>query len=708
MKKKIWILISALLALVILGGVIVYATVLSPAGKAMAQGYEALGEEDFATALTAFESAREGYGKVPFFSSKVAEAEAQLTVTQETKAQREAEEAQRLAEEAEQKRLAEAYDAAVALEEAGDFIPAAEGFEALGEYSDAAQRATRCREEEATFWANTVVEKRDALSAGAWHTVAVGENTLFYGDVRFTEAVPEGAEKVFSGYTGAFFVDNGKVTAYGENFGAAEEIASFTDIVSVAAGFTHGLFLHEDGTVTGLGSEALNMLAVEDWTGITDVAAGAFHSVSLQADGKVLAAGDNTFGQCNTEAWTQVVSVEAGLHHTVALLSDGTVVATGDDQYGQCQVSEWEDIIAIAAGANFTLGLKNDYTVVFAGDNASGQGEVTDWQDVIALAGGVYHTVALRMDGTILFAGINDNGQRPEETEAVFTALRTLEAVDNSTVGTACEYIYDTEEMLGPWLYISEQGAVSIVVDETQEKKPMRADLFSAQGSLPRGYVTKPEATGNIIKMPPEGPETMARKNRCVFGMVADFLGFTSNRKAVMMRNGIVYYNRNETSTMAVHPDGTLPCYEKADGITAEALMAEGVQDSFSFGPVLVKEGELGTDRKMEVTVKTMRAAIGYACPYHYIAVVTGRDNGLGCTFKDIAQIMQGYGCVEAYNLDGGHSTSMIFMGKEISLFTFEGKKHLNMRQMSDILGFLNSEETLTTDDPLTVQPRKE
>lgn len=708
MKKKIWILISALFALVILGGAAVYFTVLSPAGNAMTQGYEALAKEDFATALTAFESAREGYGKVPFFSSKVEEAEVQLILTQETQEQREAEEAQRLAEEAEQKRLKEAYEAAEALEEAGDFIPAAEGFEALGAYADAAQRGVQCREEEAAFWANTVAEKRDTLSAGVWHTVAVGENTLFYGDVRFTEAVPEGSKKVFSGYTGAFFVDNGKVTAYGENFGAAEELSSFTDIVSVAAGFTHGLFLHEDGTVTGLGSKALNMLAVEDWTGITDVAAGAFHSVGLQEDGKVLAVGDNTFGQCNTQTWEQAVSVAAGLHHTVALLSDGTVVATGDDQYGQCQVSDWENIIAISAGANFTLGLQSDYTVVFAGDNASGQGEVDGWQDVIAIAGGVYHTVALRMDGTLLFAGANDNGQRPEGTETVFAALRSVTPMDNSTVGTPCEYIYDTEEMLGPWLYVSEQGAVSIVVDETQEKKPMRADLFSAQGSLPRGYVTKPEATGNIIKMPPEGPETMARENRCVFGMVGDFLGFTSNRKAVMMRNGIVYYNRNETSTMAVHPNGTLPCYEKGDGITAEVLMAEGVRDSFSFGPVLVKNKELGTDWKMEVTVKTMRAAIGYACPYHYIAVVTGRDNILGCTFKDIAQIMQGYGCVEAYNMDGGHSTSMIFMGKEISLFTFEGKKHSNMRQMSDILGFLNSEETLTTDDPLTVKPKKE
>lgn len=702
MKKKVWIPVAVLLVLVLVGAGAFYFLLVQPAMDAMEQGYAALETGAFSVAQDAFAQAKAGYEKALLFSAKVEEAEGQFTLAQEM----EAEEARRLAEEAEQKRLGEAYAAAEALLENGEFIPAAEAFEALGTYTDAAARAEESRELEADFWKQAVADKANTLSAGVWHTAAVGETVQFYGDQRFTGTLPEGAEKVFSGYTGAFFVTDGKVTAYGENFGAEKEIAAFTDIVGVAAGFSHGLFLHEDGTVTGLGNKALNMLEVADWTDITAVAAGAYHSVGLTKEGKVLSTGDNTFGQCNTSDWKNVTAIAAGLHHTVALLSDGTVVATGNDQYGQCQVEAWENIIAISAGANFTLGLKNDYTVVFAGDNASGQGDVADWQDVIAVAGGAYHTVALRMDGTLLFAGSNENGQRPEETAPVFTALRTVEPVESGAVGTACEYIYDTEEMFGPWLYVSEEGAVAIVVDESQEKKPLRADLFSALGSLPRGYVTNPEASGEVIRMPRESPEKMSRQHQCVFAMVADYIGFTSNRKAVMMRNGIVYYDRNETSTMAVNPDGTLPCYEKTEEITAEALIAQGVRDSFSFGPVLVKKGEIGTDNRLQNEVATMRSAIGYACPYHYVAVANGRDSKQWCTLKGVAQLMLDYGCEEAYNMDGGHSTSMCFMGKELSLYTYDGVTHRNMRALSDIMGFLNSDKTRTTDEPLTVEAR--
>lgn len=704
MKKTLKVLIPILLVLLLAGGGAAYYFLLKPPMEAMERGQAALAAEDFFGAQAAFAEAKAGFEQVPFLSAQAEEADRGIADALEGQAQKEAREA----EEAEQRRLAEAYEAAESLRNAGEFLAAAEAFEALGAYADASDKVLLCGEQEADFWVKAVADKADTLSAGIWHTVAVGEQTAFCGDVRFTEAVPEGAEKVFSGYTGAFFLQNGQVTPYGETFGEEEALAAFTDITDMAAGFNHGLFLHEDGTVTGLGSQDSGKLSVADWANIQDVAAGAFHSAGLTAEGKVLAVGDNTFGQCNTEQWENAVTIAAGFHHTVALLADGTVAAVGDNQYGQCQVEGWQDIMAIAAGGNFTLGLKRDYTVVFAGDNTCGQGEVEGWQDVIAIAGGAYHTAALRMDGTLLFAGSNENGQRPEDTEPVFAALRSVEAGESSAVGTGCEYIYDTEEMLGPWLYVSPQGAVVIAVDTLREKKPMRADLYAAMGSLPRGYVTKPEATGRIIKMPPEGPETMARQHRCVFAMVADFLGFTSNRKAVMMRGGIVYYDRNETSTMAVHPNGTLPCYEIEDKITAEALIAEGVQDSFSFGPVLVKDGEISTDKKMTIPTSTMRAAIGYACPYHYIAVVTGRDSQVWCTFMEIAQVMQDYGCHEAYNMDGGHSTSMVFMGKEISLFTFGEKKHRNLRTMSDILGFLNSEETRTTDEPLTVQPKKD
>ena len=92
--------------------------------------------------------------------------------------------------------------------------------------------------------------------------------------------------------------------------------------------------------------------------------------------------------------------------------------------------------------------------------------------------------------------------------------------------------------------------------------------------------------------MDTEMPELQAQKAHAVVAFTGDYIGFTSNRKAVMIRNGVVYYDRNETTTLAVMPDGTLQFFDKGE-TTAKQLLDQGVKDSFSFGPLLVKDGSV-------------------------------------------------------------------------------------------------------------------
>lgn len=376
----------------------------------------------------------------------------------------------------------------------------------------------------------------------------------------------------------------------------------------------------------------------------------------------------------------------------MGLKADGTVIAVGDNSYKQCDVNSWTDILAICCGANFTMGLKKDYTVVFTGDNSSLQGEVSHWTDIIAISGGIYHSIGLRMDGSLVFAGSNDNNQQPDST-VLFSTHRHFDTIETTAIGSSTEYIYDTDNVKGPWMYVSNQGAVVIIMDETQKRMPLRADLFSASGSLPKGYVTMPEATGDVIIMPTELPDEIGRIHRCVFSITGDYIGFTRNRKGVMMRQGIVYYDRNETTTMAIHPNGTLLTFYKEDMVTAEALKDQGVEDSFSFGPILVKDGKFMTRDVVHNKVATMRVGLGYACPYHFIAVVTCRDSNMFTTFTELANIFLDYHCKEAYNLDGGHSTTMTFMGKQLTMFTLINVPHSNIRGLSDVMGFLTSEQ---------------
>lgn len=527
------------------------------------------------------------------------------------------------------------------------------------------------------------------LSAGAWHTAAAGSSPWIAGDGRYADP-PAQADKVFSGLTSIFYIYKGQVYTVGETFGAEEIFASLMGVKKVAPGIIHALILQDNGHVTPVGSEALDRFPTAEWDGMSDVAAGAWHSVGLRDNGSVVACGTNDHGQCDVENWANVIAIDAGLFHTVGLRADGTVVACGDDTYGQCDVGGWTNIVAISCGACTTVGLREDGTVVACGDNGAGQCDVSGWTDVAAVAAGSYHTAGLRLDGTVVTAGLSP-AQVPDTL--VFDSDWDAPAVETSTKedAVATVYIQGEGENYGPWLYMDQQGVAVVCIDYSGDREVFRADMLATQNALPTGRVTQPEVTGNYIQMISVLSEEQARNHHAVLAFTGDFIGWTSNRKAVMIRNGIVYYDRQETTTMAVLPDGTLEYYAMGD-ITAAELLERGVKDSFSFGPLLVKDGvryyvDDGKD------LATARVGFGYSDPYHYIAVVALRERQTALSFVRLSDIFVRYGARLAYNMDGGHSTSLVFMGKELSTISTRGAgRYGNIRGLSDIVLFLQND----------------
>lgn len=616
---------------------------------------------------------------------------------QELLQQQQAEE-QRLRQEEEQRQLLllekqSQYSEAVALQQDGQFLLAAQIFEELEDFEDSKALAEDCRNAESELWITAVADNRSTLAAGAWYTAFAGQAPQIYGDESLSaQPMPAQADAVFGGMGGAFYTKDGRLYPVGETFGQAEEMAALENVISVSAGFTHALVLHSDGSVTPFGSAAENQLELADWQGIIEVATGLHHSVGLRQDGTIVSTGDNQFGQCNVDQFSQVSHIAAGYNHTVILMQDGTVAAVGDNQFGQCDVSQWQDIISVACGAGFTLGLKSDYTVVAAGDNSCGQCDVLAWNGVIAVAGGAAHSVGLRLDDSLVFTGSGINGQCPAEYSAPTNYNRELEKIESVVNDSAFEFIYDTTNVTGPWSYISNQGAAIIAMDRLQAKMPLRVDLICTKDNLPSGFLTNPEASGNYIQMPSAMTKDLAVQNNCVLAFTGDFVGFTSNRKGVMMRQGRVYYDRAETSSMSINPDGTLTCYTQRQAITAQELIDRGVKDCFSFGPILMSEGVVPTTELSRDPIPTMRVGLGYCDPFHYIAVICCRDSNMFCSLLQLANIFKDYHCLEAYNLDGGHSTSLVFMGRELTMFTLINNPHENIRGLSDIVGFLQSD----------------
>jgi len=209
--------------------------------------------------------------------------------------------------------------------------------------------------------------------------------------------------------------------------------------------------------------------------------------------------------------------------------------------------------------------------------------------------------------------------------------------------------------------------------------------------------------------MDTEMPERQAQNAHAVVAFTGDYISFTSNSKGIMIRNGIVYYDRDEIGSMAILPNGTLRYYKPKETRAAE-LLAQGVKDTFSFLPLLINDGKCVLNNPWGEGEHTMRVAFGYTDPYHYITLVSLRDREYQLTFQKCADILLRYGAKFAYNLDGGHSTSLVFMGKELSLLTLTGVDHHNIRALSDIVVFLENDtvQPPAEDPPAEEQPAED
>lgn len=187
-----------------------------------------------------------------------------------------------------------------------------------------------------------------------------------------------------------------------------DDVSSWSDIVAVAAGWSHNVGLKRDGTVVYAGHVSKSAAeALPTWKNIVAIDAGQLITVGLKADGTVVACGDEV---PDVSAWSGITAVSAAGSYVMGLKEDGTVVAaSGKRNDPRCDVSAWTDIVAICAGLNHCVGLKADGTVVATAivdkDYDLGQCNVGNWTDIVAVSANYTHTLGLKSDGTVVAVG---------------------------------------------------------------------------------------------------------------------------------------------------------------------------------------------------------------------------------------------------------------------------------------------------------------
>jgi|GEM_PF-1161460 len=164
-------------------------------------------------------------------------------------------------------------------------------------------------------------------------------------------------------------------------------------------------------------------------------------------------------------------------------------------------------------------------------------------------------------------------------------------------------------------------------------------------------------------------PTKLARQYSAVFACNGDF--FDQNAwTGISIRDGIVYKENLLKNMMAIYPDGSLICYSNEDSVTYEDLINDGVKNTLSFGPILLSDSEYGNDIYTNLlSHPNPRNGIGMIEPGHYVVILAdGRQpRSAGLSLKSMADLFKEEGCVEAYNLDGGQSATMMFMGEFVN-----------------------------------------
>lgn len=180
----------------------------------------------------------------------------------------------------------------------------------------------------------------------------------------------------------------------------------------------------------------------------------------------------------------------------------------------------------------------------------------------------------------------------------------------------------------------------------------------------------------------------IADENNAVLAINGDYYG--ARQSGYVIRNSKLYRNTSgDRDALAIQKNGEFKFISESE-TSAEQLLQDGALQVFSFGPVLLNNSEISVGENEEVGMamaSNPRTAVGYLGNNHYVFVVSdGRTSeSAGLSLYELASFMKEIGVVDAYNLDGGGSSTMVFKGEIINNPTTNG--HSNQeRAVSDII----------------------
>jgi len=247
-----------------------------------------------------------------------------------------------------------------------------------------------------------------------------------------------------------------------------------------------------------------------------------------------------------------------------------------------------------------------------------------------------------------------------------------MTSVPDSTTATELNQVKQDD-----WNYQSIDTSIQIKKVETgsgnEKITYFVADVQLKENALLQAAFAKNAFGRNITEV----TSAIAADKKAIFAINGDYYGFRSD--GVIIRNGTLYRDEPARDALALLSDGTIKTYNEKE-LSSSELLGEGVTNTYSFGPVLVKDGMIADDfdkvvidtnfGNRSIQGSNPRTGIGMIAPNHYVfVVVDGRKDNYskGMTLAQFADVFVELGAADAYNLDGGGSSTMYFMGRVVN-----------------------------------------
>ena len=331
---------------------------------------------------------------------------------------------------------------------------------------------------------------------------------------------------------------------------------------------------------------------------------------------------------------------------------------------------------------------------------------------------------------TLPLAAMAEEGARvmPEPyASASYTdpsAIPYPENRDENGYLTEGEFVYENAEE-GLWAYLSPTLQVRIVQYDGNWDKlaqrwfvaDVRFDPAAEQFTQHTWYVEDVTGMDILGKLQKNGvtrgdfkdqaiwPQTLAQCDRMVIAVNGDY--YLDRMKAKntgnLIRQGVVLRDVANgggfpnLDSAAFFPDGSMQVFDTKE-TTATEQLAKGARDMVSFGPWLVRNGQMrGYDGK-NYDHREPRLAIGMVEPGHFIIIdCEGRvPNGpRGLTVNELEALMYYNGANEAINMDGGNTSVLIFMGEKLNR-TGHDTYVSSPRNQNELFGVGKSEQVRT------------